>query len=80
MQSKSPETCMGPKNRSLFPSRCGKASAWLTPSGPRCDACAQHEMALIREGKCLLALLADSKGVPRETLIAKYQRIDGEKA
>lgn len=56
--------------------RCGALATWTCPSGPRCEACAQREMAAIREGKCLLAIIADREGIPRETLAAKYRPLD----
>lgn len=79
-------TCLGPaedhdpkKHKNiidkLFPERCRKPASFMTPSGPRCEACAEREMSAIREGSCLLAMLADEKGTPREVLLSKYVRI-----
>lgn len=55
--------------------RCDAAAEWMCPSGPRCAECAEREMAAIRSGACILAILADERGTPRETLITKYRRI-----
>jgi len=67
--------CTGPRNGELFAERCGVTAAWMCPSGPRCAECAEREMIAIRDGACVLAILADARGTPRETLIAAYRRI-----
>lgn len=67
--------CTGPRDGQPFAERCGLPAAYRTPSGDRCEACAEREKAAIRDGACILAILADKKGVSRETLLAKYVRI-----
>jgi len=69
--------CTGPNvnDSRIFPERCNAPAVWVCPSGPRCDECAQREMKAIRDGACLLAILADDKGIPRQTIIDKYKRI-----
>ncbi len=59
----------------LFGERCGKEATYTTPSGPLCDGCAEAAMASIREGSCLLAMLADQHRTPREKLLAQFRRI-----
>jgi len=66
---------MGPKNGEPFADRCRAPASYRTPSGDRCETCAEREKAAIRDGACILAILADKKGVSRETLLAKYVRI-----
>lgn len=66
--------CMGPKDGKLFADRCQDVPAFDTPAGPRCEACAAREMEAIREGACLLAIVADEQGRPRERLLAQYRR------
>jgi len=69
-------TCTGPKNGELFVAeRCGASATWLCPSGPRCNVCAEREMAAIRDGTCLLAIIGDARGTSRETLLAQYKRL-----
>lgn len=42
---------------------------------PLCDECAEREMRTVREGGCLLTILADARGTPRDVLLAQYVRI-----
>jgi hypothetical protein len=69
-------TCTGARGNVLFAPRCGAPAAWSTPSGPRCDACADRERDAIRAGTCLLAILSDARGVPRARLLGRYRRIE----
>lgn len=59
----------------LFAGRCGHPSTWVTPRGPRCEACAEGEMAVISEGACLLVIIAESQGRTREDILAGYRRM-----
>ena len=68
-------TCTGPRDGRIFADRCGAPATWICPSGPRCAECAEREMAAIRDGACILAILADKHGTSREALIARYRRI-----
>jgi len=68
--------CTGPRDPDqIFSDRCGAESTYRTPAGPRCGGCAARGMAAIREGACLLVLLAEQRGVTREQLLAMYVRI-----
>lgn len=54
---------------------CGLEAAWTTPAGPRCEKCAQEMMQTIREGSCLLSVMAEQKGISTETLLSRFVRI-----
>lgn len=74
--------CMGPKLVSenpffqLFADRCQADAAYNTPGGPRCTACAEYEMEIIRKGSCLLVIMAEQNNISIETLLSKYVRIE----
>ncbi len=68
-------TCLGSKDGVIFGDRSGKEAAFMTPSGARCEGCAEQEMKAIREGSCLLAMISDQRGVPRQRLLDQYRRI-----
>ncbi len=68
-------TCTGSKNGVMFGERCGAEAAFMSQTGALCEACAQSAMAAIREGSCLLAMIADNKGIPRQRLLDQFRRI-----
>lgn len=69
-------TCKSNKRDQPFAvERCGAEAAYMTPLGPQCDACAEDAMGAIREGSCLLAIMADARGTPRQRLLDQYRRI-----
>lgn len=68
-------TCIAPKDGVLFGDRCGKDADYMTPTGAKCGGCAEEEMKAIREGSCLLAMISDQRGVPRQRLLDQYRRI-----
>lgn len=54
---------------------CSKPAAWSTPSGPRREDCAEREVSAIRDGACVLAIVAEARGGTREALLKKYARV-----
>lgn len=68
--------CSAPKNGEFFAARCHAPAAWLSPAGPRCDACATREKKTIEDQSCLLAILAQERGISTETLLSRYRKIE----
>jgi hypothetical protein len=59
----------------MFGPRCEAAATYRTPSAPLCDACADKAMGAIRAGETLLNILAESRGISKETLLSKFVRM-----
>lgn len=68
--------CMS--NDCVFGPRCRERATWRSPAGPLCDECAKEKIAAIEAGGTLLNILAAARGVSKQELVAKFQRIDGD--